>query len=122
MIGRKPLHGAWQYVMNGRFSSGDREPALLDIVPAVFEVLIQRRESFNQRPGEFIQKFALESEFDFRAVSFEQGCTQVTLQRLHLQRYCRLGEAQPVRRLRDTPGLDYGAKSFQLLQSILFVS
>src|SRR6266478_9487732 len=65
---------------------------------------------------------ALESQLDFRAASFEQGCPQVTLERLHLQRDCWLGETQSIRRLRNTVGLDYGAESFQLLQSILLIS
>src|SRR6266436_6396055 len=73
-------------------------------------------------PGALIQKCALESQLDFRAASFEQGCPQVTLERLHLQRDCWLGETQSIRRLRNTVGLDYGAESFQLLQSILFIS
>jgi len=122
MLGRKPLHGARQHVMDGGFSGRDREPALLDIIPAVFEILVQRGEAFDKRPGELIQKCALESQLDFRAASFEQGCPQVTLERLHLQRDCWLGETQSIRRLRNTVGLDYGAESFQLLQSILFIS
>src|SRR6266850_4840603 len=122
MLRRKPLHGARQHVMDGGFSGRDREPALLDIVPAVFEVLVQRCEPFDKRAGELIQKGALESQFNFRTASFEQGCPQVTLERLHLQRDCRLGEAQPIRCLRDAVGLDYSAETLQLLQSILFIS
>ena len=71
MRGGKPLHGARQNVMNGGFSGRNRETALLHIVPAVFEILIERRESLHQRPRQFIQKLALESDFDPGSPSFQ---------------------------------------------------
>src|SRR5947207_918817 len=104
--------------MDRRFSCRNREAALLDIIAAVLEVLIQPGEPFNKRLGELVQELAFESKFDFRAVSFEQSRTQVPLQRLHLQRYGWLRETQPVRRLRDASRFNDGAKSLQLLQSI----
>src|SRR5204863_6278759 len=111
MLGGKPLRRAGENGLGGRFTGRNREPGLLHVIAAVLGVLSQRRELLYKRPGELIQKFTIEGNFDLRSSSFKQDCTQVTFERLHLQRYCGLGEIQPARRLRDASGLNDCAKS-----------
>src|SRR5262245_4200204 len=108
--------------MDRGLAGRDGQLAPLDVVSPRLELFIQRGESFDERPGEFVQQLALISRFDSRSTSFKEFCAQVTLERLDLQRYGRLREAQSSRCFGNASHLHNRAKPLQLLQSVLLVS
>jgi hypothetical protein len=73
--------------------------SLFDVVPSVFEIAIQREQSFDERPSEFVEQRAFVSQFDPGTRLSNSLRFAVALERLTLKGYGRLRQVQSIRGL-----------------------